>query len=328
MQLRPLQRGCSADKKRPVLSLALTAGRVALLAAVVGGALCSNTVAQEAAASTQTLAPRDIVPEIVSIPVPGAGSFGSEIAMRTEVYKPSGAGPFPVLVFSHGRAADRLERAQLEHPILKGHVGYWLQKGFAVVAPIRVGYGPTGGPDREYSSGKFDSFGTCTTKPDFRAVANATAQATLAALDWVRAQPWADKERLVLEGQSVGGFATTATVARQPPGVIAYINFAGGDGGYPERAPGHSCDPDQMKDVMTELGKTTTIPGIWLYARNDLFWGPDVPRQWFDAFVAGGDRAEFVDAGELPGHDGHKLLNYGRKMWSVPVDRFMKQLGF
>jgi dienelactone hydrolase len=329
MQLRPLQARTPADNQRPVSSrgLVFNAARAALFAAIVGEALCRSALAQETSAPIQAASPRDLVPEIVSIAVPGAGSFGSEIAMRTEVYKPSGDGPFPVLIFSHGRAADRIERAQLEHPILKGHVGYWLHKGFAVVAPIRVGYGPTGGPDREYSGGKFDSFGTCTTKPDFRAVADAAAQATLAALDWVRAQPWADKNRMVLEGQSAGGFATVATVARQPQGVIAYINFAGGSGGLPERAPGHSCDPEQMRDVMAELGKTTTIPGIWLYARNDLYWGPDVPRQWFDAFVSGGDHAEFVDAGELPGHDGHKLLTYGRKMWSVPVDRFLKQFG-
>ena len=44
--------------------------------------------------------------------------------MRAEVYKPTGPGPFPTLIFSHGRAADRLDRANLKTPIPKGHVRY------------------------------------------------------------------------------------------------------------------------------------------------------------------------------------------------------------
>ncbi|TKC86056.1 dipeptidyl aminopeptidase [Trinickia terrae] len=304
----------------------LLLGSVLVLA--LGSSYPPYSVAAEASASAQNLSPADIKPEIVSIVVPGAGAFGGDIAMHTEVYKPAGTGPFPTLIFSHGRSSDGLERARLEHPIPKGHVRYWLMKGFAIVAPVRVGYGETGGPDRENSGARFDSFGNCTSRPEFREVAKATAQATLAAVNWAREQPWADKNRILLEGASVGGLATVATAASRPPGVVGYINFSGGAGGLPERAPDHSCGPDEMKAVMAELGATATIPGLWLYAANDHFWGPDAPRKWYDAFEAGGSPAEFVNAGELSGRDGHFLLNYGGKMWSVPVDRFVKQFGF
>ncbi|MGC7556516.1 hypothetical protein ACPWSG_24790, partial [Pandoraea pneumonica] len=59
------------------------------------------------AAPSQT----DVKPEIVGIVVPGASTFGGDISMHTEVYKPAGNGPFPVLIFEHGRAGDPLVRA-------------------------------------------------------------------------------------------------------------------------------------------------------------------------------------------------------------------------
>lgn len=78
---------------------------------------------------------------------------------------------------------------------------------------------------------------------------------------------------------------------------------------------------------MAQLGKTTTIPGLWLYAENDRYWGQEAPRQWYNSFTQAGSPAEFVNTGELPGRDGHLLMFYGGKLWSVHVDRFVKQLG-
>lgn len=302
------------------------------------GVLTSNSIAAaETSGSVDTPTPASVLapasapgpvePEIVSIAVPGAGTFGGDIAMRAEVYKPAGPGPFPTLIFSHGRTADRIDRANFKNPIPKGHVRYWLAKGIAVVAPIRIGYGATGGPDLETAGATFNSTGMCTSRPDFRHLAKVTQDVTLIALAWTRTQPWVDRNRIILEGQSVGGFATVATVAAQPSGVIGYINFAGGAAGWPEGAPGHSCDQAQLREVMGELGKTTKIPGLWLYAKNDRYWGPDAPGEWHQAFVSGGSSAEFIHTAELPGHDGHALMYYGGKLWSVHVDRFVKQLG-
>ncbi|WP_254439668.1 dienelactone hydrolase family protein [Pandoraea iniqua] len=307
--------------------------RAAIFAAMLPMTMLASTPyahaeENESEAPAATAATAEIKPEIVAIPMPGAGTFGGDVSMRAEVYKPSGTGPFPVLIFEHGRSGDPLVRAKLDHPILQGHVRFWLRKGFAIVAPIRVGYGATGGPDRENSGASFGNAGECKRRPDFRQLWKVTSEANLAAVNWTRAQPWADKDRIVLEGRSVGGFTTVATAAARPPGVVAYINFSGGAGGSPDKAPGHSCDPEQMKAIYGEMGKTTTIPGLWLYAKNDQYWGPDAPKGWFDAFAAGGSPVQFVHTDDLPGHDGHMLLTYGGKMWSVPLDKFLKQVGF
>ena len=110
-------------------------------------------------------------PEIVSIP---ARAAGTDWKVHTQVFKPEGPGPFPLVVFSHGRAGKPEERQSLEYPVLRGHVTYWMRKGFAVVAPIRPGYGVTGGADLEASTIWINKQGVCTGSPLFeQAVGNA-----------------------------------------------------------------------------------------------------------------------------------------------------------
>ena len=60
-------------------------------------------------------------PELVVIPVRAAGA---DWKVHTQVFKPEGPGPFPTLVFSHGRAGKAEERKALEYPVLRGHVAY------------------------------------------------------------------------------------------------------------------------------------------------------------------------------------------------------------
>ncbi|WP_146002137.1 alpha/beta hydrolase family protein [Cupriavidus pauculus] len=297
--------------------------RLPILAALVMSLASAHALAADEG-KPQLPAP---VAESVEIPVSGAGAFGGTVGMHTEVFKPEGAGPFPVVIFSHGRAPDRLERANLKHPLQNWHIRYWLDHGVAVVVPIRIGYGATGGPDRENNHASFSTMGQCSSKPDYRAVAGALNDATLATIQWLRAQTWADAHRIVLEGRSVGGFASVAAAATRPQGVIGYINFSGGAGGSPERSPGHSCDPDQLRDLMAEFGKTATVPGLWLYAKNDQYFGAEAPLGWYQAFAAGGSPAKLVSVEEVPGRDGHLLLSYGQRFWRKDLDAFLTSLG-
>lgn len=268
-------------------------------------------------------------PEQVRIPFVAGEPGGSDmppILMLGHVFKPVGAGPFPVMIFSHGRAGQPQARADLSKPITRAHASYWLDKGIAVVAPIRPGYGDTGGPDREFSGAHVTADGKCGGQTEFGRVAANAAQAMRATLDWVREQPWADAERIVLEGQSVGGLTTVALAASKPPGVIGYINFAGGHGGDALRLPGRPCGVEDLTQVFETLGKTTQVPGLWLYAANDLYWGARAPAAWHAAFAQGGSPSRFVMTPPLPDGDGHSLLLRGRALWRDPVEQFLAEL--
>ena len=65
-------------------------------------------------------------------------------------------------------------------------------------------------------------------------------------------------------------------------------------GGNPSGSPRQSCKPELLTDIYRQYGTTTRIPTLWLYAENDLFWGADMPRHWFEAFKAGSSDVSFV----------------------------------
>jgi dienelactone hydrolase len=267
-------------------------------------------------------------PQILKISLKGASIFGGDVAMVTHLYKPQGDGTFPVVVFSHGRGPEISDRLNLKYPVLVGHGNFWLRKGFAVVAPVRPGYGESEGMDHEDAGSKWRR-GQCIGDPDFFYLANVAGEAVLATVDWVRAQPWADKEKILLVGVSVGGLTSAAIAAKGPPGLVGYINFSGGAGGSPRESPGKSCKPENLTKVFAEFGKTTRVPSLWLYAENDLYWGPDAPKEWHKAFSAGGSKTKFVMTPPVPGtDDGHRLLAAGGKLWSPHVNSFVKELGF
>jgi dienelactone hydrolase len=154
-------------------------------------------------------------------------------------------------------------------------------------------------------------------------------EAVLATLDWVRAQTWANQEKILLVGVSVGGLTSAAIAAKGSAGLVGYINFSGGAGGSPRESPGKSCKPENLTKVFAEFGKTTRVPSLWLYAENDLYWGPDAPKEWHKAFSAGGSKTKFVMTPPVPGtDDGHRLLAVGGKLWSPDVNSFVQELGF
>jgi dienelactone hydrolase len=294
-----------------------TAAIVSLLVAVVLGA---------AACATAPVTALLVQPEIIKIPIERAGLFdSSQLGMVTHVYRPPGDGPFPVVVFAHGRGNVAQNQA-LKSPVLLDHAKFWLRKGFAVVASIRPGYGETGGVDREGPGHTWRS-GACFGNPDFANTAAIAGTAVREDLVWLRSQRWARNEQIMLVGQSVGGLATVAVGAQNPAGVVGYINFSGGAGGLPDGSPGRSCMPGRLTILYGELGKTTKIPSLWLYAENDLYWGAEAPKEWHKAFSAGGSKTRLVMTPPVPGvADGHRLLNVGSRLWSPHVNRFIEDL--
>jgi dienelactone hydrolase len=269
----------------------------------------------------------EFTPQIVRIPLEGGIGYGADERMVAGVFRPAGDGPFPVVVYSHGRSHTLAARSHTSVPDARSHIRYWLRKGFAVVAPIRPGYGETGGVDREASGVRYDRFGNCWGQPEFGRAATAASTAVLATVAWIREQPWANAKRIVLVGASMGGLASIATAATNPEGVVAYINFSGGTGGDGTRAPEHSCGSEAMEALMSMYGKTTHVAGLWLYAKNDQYWGAAWPRAWHHAFADAGAPARFVMTDPVPYGDGHQLLARGGRLWTVHVDRFLEERG-
>jgi len=309
------------------LALAIVLGPVAGAAWAADPAPAQAEAGTLAASSPAKPDPAKQFTEVL-IPIRGSGMFGGDDDMPARVFKPDGAGPFPLVVFSHGRASDLASRRHVLQGVSSEQVRYWVGRGFAVVSPVRPGYGPKGGGDPESSGAHFSGTGVCDRQPDYRHALAPAVKSVEATLAWAKGQAWADTRRIVLVGQSMGGFTTVGSGAQHWPGVIGYVNFAGGAGGSPELSPGHSCDPRQLEQIFGELGKATQVPNLWVYAHNDQYFGPDEPPKWHAAFAKGGSPTRFVHHPDLDDGDGHGLSRHSRKIWGPYVDGFLAGLGF
>ena len=126
--------------------------------------------------------------------------------------------------------------------------------------------------------------------------AESTNVQSVAAIEFALKQPWVDKGKVIIMGQSMGGFATVVAMGKKHPSVIAGINFAGGGGGDPVARKADPCSYAQLASVFADAGKANAgaTPMLWLYAENDNYWGASIPRKWHDAYVSAGGKAEFV----------------------------------
>lgn len=221
----------------------------------------------------------------------------------------------PFLILNHGRSASRDGMAATSVTRYLANARYFASQGYAVFMPLRVGYGETGGPDVEYS-------GRCETR-NFPPVYEAAAAQTLATIAYAKAQTYIDAQNGLVVGQSFGGATAVAVAAKNVAGVRAAVNFAGGGGGRPATHPGQPCSAERMTALFASYGATARIPTLWLYSANDKYWGPDLPRTWFKAFVDGGGSSQFVG---LPPYreDGHPIFTGQPDAWKPAFEDFLR----
>ena len=121
-----------------------------------------------------------------------------------------------------------------------------------------------------------------------------------------------------------------AVAAKNVPGIVAAINFAGGAGGNPVTRPRDPWRPDLLEKAFATYGRTAKVPSLWLYSENDQFFGAKYPRRWFNAYHKGQADAVFVALPPLPpelGDDGHRSFVRHPAAWRPAVEEFLKRAG-
>jgi len=235
--------------------------------------------------------------------------------IEVTVFKPKGAGPFPIVVLSHGSPRSADDRRREGRQRLVAQSARFLAMGYAVLVPTRRGYGESGGSWAE-------SYGTCR-DPDYHAAGLETARDLRAAVDAVRGAAWADTTRVVLAGQSAGGFGSVAAASQPFAGLVAVVNFAGGRG---SQGPDDVCGEARLVEAMGRYGRSSSVPGLWIYSANDRFFGPPLAQRMHRAFVQAGGEAEFVEA-PATGLDGHGYFALSMNDWGPRVQAFLKRAG-
>ena len=247
-----------------------------------------------------------------SVPV---GDTGASIVVTS--FRPPGAGPHPWIVLSHGTGKPEANRALGRYRRL--HVAReWVRRGYAVLVPVRRGYGASGGDRFE------DSYGSCS-RADFRRAGEGAALDLLATAEWAQRLGDLDRARWLLVGQSAGGFASIYTASKNPPGLTAVLAFAPGRGGDPERRPGEPCAAERMAELYASIAPQIAVPVLWFYAENDEFFGPRVQKLWFERFRDAGGRGELIVAAPFR-QRGHGLFAQpaGAPIWTAAVEQFFR----
>ena len=253
--------------------------------------------------------------EVVQIPMVVKGLFkDTQILLEGTVFRQERGGPFPLVVLSHGNWSP-IERRTHGRDRFEKQSQEFLKRGFAVVIPMRRGYAKSEGDCTEDFSNRSNR--------DLYPAGLESAKDLLATVRFMETQPYIDGSRLLLAGQSAGGFASLAAASQGVDGVLGVINFAGG-----RRPPGQSPQWE-LSRAMEKFGRTTKVPTLWLYAENDSRFSPACIKEMHDAFQKAGGNAKLV---MLPpfGKDGHYLFHseHGLPIWTKEVDKFLAEIGF
>ena len=230
------------------------------------------------------------------------------LRIEAYLYKPDGAGPFPVVIYNHG-SRDGHERDSVYFK----YVGSMLTRaGYVVLVPERRGYGKSDGL----------AWRDETRNDPMRLVPRLQEEVddVLAGIDYLRTLPFADTKRMGIMGWSFGGIVTILAASRSPAFLVA-VDQAGGSLSWDANASLRSA-------LMSAAGKSTT-PTLFLVAKNDrttssvttldaIFEKRHLPHQLviyepFNPPVAG-----HADA---PGHLIFSM--YGASIWESDVVQFL-----
>jgi dienelactone hydrolase len=165
------------------------------------------------------------------------------------VYRPAGDGPFPAVIYNHGSRAgfDREERPM-------AFVGQALvPAGYVVFVVERRGYGKSDGATMTDEVGG---------ERGMRYVSRLSEEAedVLAATDYLKQQPYVDRERVGIMGWSLGGIMTVLATSRRSDYCAAIDQAAG--------ALSWNGSPELRAKLKDAAGKIH-VPLLSMVAEND-----------------------------------------------------------
>jgi dienelactone hydrolase len=240
------------------------------------------------------------------------------VLMRATVFRPPGAGAFPLVVMNHGSTQNAERRHAMPMPVFETLSSWFVRRGFAVVLPERPDHGETSGVFRE-GQGACDN-------ADYARAGRGAAESIAATVAYMTAQPFVRRDGVVVAGQSAGGWAALAYASLEPEKLRAVINFAGGLGGRSYDRPNNNCAPDRLIATAEDFGRVARVPTLWVYTENDSYFGPRLSKAMADAYRSAGGRADYH---LLPsfGDDGHFMLETSSEaLWGPVVDEFLKRV--
>ena len=269
-----------------------------------------------AAADDRTAGPQ-IQEEIWALPFP--------LPVLAYLVRPVGDGPFPLVIMNHGISLDANQRTMFPMIEYRDAAVWFARRGYVVISPIRYGASSLDDKDRGLYGAVFAHVGSCD-NPNFRGPGLAVATLNEWLIDYMSKKKMIQPGKVVVVGQSGGGWGSIALGSRNPSSVQAIVTFAAGRGGRVDGKPNNNCAPDKLVAATAEFGRTARIPMLWIYAENDTYFGPELTKRMYRAFAEAGGNVEYR---MLPpfGSDGHFMIDSADAVpiWSPLVTQFLEK---
>jgi carboxymethylenebutenolidase len=242
--------------------------------------------------------------------------YGTAVTYRSEgrdlfgfFLTPEGIGPFPGIAFNHGSGGLQ--------PGSRAGADALVRMGYAVFLAVRRGYNGNPGPywlDRVMAA--IDPAGLlfATMGQELVTALSDECADTLAALDWLKAQPQVDAARTAIVGQSFGGIMTVFAAGRTD-GFRAGISFAGPSITWP--------DVPRLQAAMREAVRRATVPLMFIQAINDHSLDPTYTLAAELARLDKPHEVHIFPAHGVTAMDGHGLFRTGSEIWYPDVARFL-----
>jgi carboxymethylenebutenolidase len=228
------------------------------------------------------------------------------------VYKPAGTGPFPTVLYNHGASAGMLNNQAFEliGPLLNA-------RGWALFAPYRRGRGTSSdaGPYvmDEIEAARARGGQELGARTMARLLSTEQLQDQLAALAWLKKQPFARPTQIAVMGNSFGGIETV--LGAEHAGYCAAVDASGA-------AESWDGAPD-LQSVMLHAVQHSMVPIFFFQAENDYNLAPS--RTLYAAMKRLNKPAEiriYPPYGDGP-EGGHSLPYRGASIWIDDVVRFL-----
>jgi dienelactone hydrolase len=241
---------------------------------------------------------------------------GKPVRLETVIFRPQGAGPFPLAVINHGSTGRGLKPELVHETWFSTDLANFLNdRGWIVAFPQRRGRGKS---DGQYDEGWHRQLGyACAVEISLRGADRALTDID-AAIAALRRRPDVAPVPVLIGGQSRGGVLSIAYAGLHPNQVAGAINFVGGwlgEGCSAATAVNHS---------LVERGAAYARPTLWLYGQHDSFYSMAHSRDNFAAFEKAGGHGKIFEL-EAPAGQGHFIFRRP-DLWSEPVDSYLKSL--
>jgi dienelactone hydrolase len=241
-------------------------------------------------------------------------NFGTntlEMTLMLPVWKP----PFPVAVFNHGDIDRDSPYVRYKARFLDSIVAKeFLRMGWAIAFPARRGVNASEGQyPRHFHVGDGDA----TYK------ARILAMDILPAIDHLKSFPNIDRNRILITGQSAGGYAAMHIASMNPPGVAGAVNFSVGRTDKVDSGPAGHLNTTMVRGF-AEFGTSTRIPMLWIFSENDSRYSANTIRASHQAFTEAGGKATLLLSAPL-NIDGH-FIHARPALWRQVLRDYLGQL--